>query len=95
VYRAQAYPLKKEREADKERRAFKVKHRGHIGYLVGYYTSNIYKIWVPQLDRVIISQNIIFNKDLLYNLEQEKAVGQPLEILYTIIQEIKDIVDLI
>jgi hypothetical protein len=38
------YPLKKEREADKERRAFKVKFRGYIGYLVGYYTSNIYKI---------------------------------------------------
>jgi hypothetical protein len=47
VYRARAYPLKKEREADKERRAFKVKHRGYIGYLVGYYASNIYKIWVP------------------------------------------------
>jgi hypothetical protein len=44
VYRARAYPLKKEREADKERRAFKVKYKGHIRYLVRYYTFNIYKI---------------------------------------------------
>jgi hypothetical protein len=44
MYRAWAYPLKKEREANKERRAFKVKYRGYIRYLVGYYTSNIYKI---------------------------------------------------
>jgi hypothetical protein len=81
VYGARAYPLKKEREADKERRAFKVNSRGHIGYLVGYHASNIYKIWIPQLDRVIISRNVRFDEDLLYDPEQEKAVGQPLEIV--------------
>jgi hypothetical protein len=95
VYGARAYPLKKEREADKERRAFKVKSRGHIGYLVGYYASNIYKIWVPQLDRVIISRNVRFDEDLLYDPEQEKAEGQPLEIVRATIQEIEDTVDLI
>ena len=75
MYGARAYLLKKEREADKERRAFKVNSRRHIGYLVGYYASNIYKIWIPQLDRVIISRNVRFDEDLLYDLEQEKAVG--------------------
>ena len=44
MYRARAYPLKKEREVDKERQAFKVKYKGYIKYLVRYYTSNIYKI---------------------------------------------------
>jgi hypothetical protein len=46
MYRAWVYPLKKEREADKEKWAFKVKYKGYIRYLVRYYTFNIYKIWV-------------------------------------------------
>ena len=85
VYGARAYPLKKEREADKERKAFKVNARGHIGYLVGYHASNIYRIWIPKLDRVIISRNVRFDEDLLYNPDQEKAVGQPLEVIRSII----------
>jgi hypothetical protein len=44
VYKARAYPLKKKRKADKKRRAFKVKYKGYIRYLIRYYTSNIYKI---------------------------------------------------
>ena len=63
--------------------------------MVGYHTSNIYKIWIPQLDRVIISRNVRFDEDLLYDPEQEKAVGQPLEIIRATIQEVEDIVDLI
>ncbi len=47
VYGARAYLLMKEREAGQGRRAFKTTPRGHIGYLVGYYASNIYRIWVP------------------------------------------------
>jgi hypothetical protein len=46
MYGARAYLLKKEREADKEKRAFKVNLKGHIGYLIRYYASNIYKIWI-------------------------------------------------
>jgi hypothetical protein len=58
VYGARAYPLIKEREAGKQKRAFKVNARGHIGYLVGYYAFNIYRIWVSVLNRVIIIRNI-------------------------------------
>ena len=63
--------------------------------MVGYHASNIYKIWIPQLDRVIISRNVRFDEDLLYDPEQEKAVGQPLEIVRATIQEVEDTVDLI
>jgi hypothetical protein len=34
----------KEYKARKEKRAFKVKPYRYIGYLVGYYASNIYRI---------------------------------------------------
>lgn len=78
----------KEREAGKSRRAFKIIPRGYIGYLVGYYATNIYHIWVPQLNRVIITRNIMFNKEILYAPKQEKEEGQPLKILQTIVEEI-------
>jgi hypothetical protein len=58
IYRAQAYPLIKKREARKQKRAFKVNIRGHIKYLIRYYASNIYRIWVPMLNQVIIIRNV-------------------------------------
>jgi hypothetical protein len=67
VYGARAYPMVKEREANQTRRAFKVIPRGHIGYLVGYCASNIYRIWVPVLDRVIVTRNVTFNENILYS----------------------------
>jgi hypothetical protein len=67
VYGARAYPMVKEREAKQTRRAFKVKPRGHIGYLVGYCASNIYRIWVPVLDKVIVTRNVTFDENILYS----------------------------
>ena len=44
VYGCRAYPIRKEREAGREKRAFKVTPRGHIGYLIRYVASNVYRI---------------------------------------------------
>ena len=62
----------KEREAKQTRRAFKVKPRGHIGYLVGYCASNIYRIWVPVLDKVIVTRNVTFDENILYSSKAYK-----------------------
>ena len=75
AYRARAYPLMKEREAGKDKRAFKTSPRGHIGYLVGYVSSNIYRIWVPKLDRVIVSRNVTFNEDKSYSEKIDPLQG--------------------
>ena len=76
VYRCRAYLLNKNKKAGKNKKVFKVSPRGHIGYLVGYIISNIYRIWVPVLGRVIITRNIIFNKNIFYRKEQEKEEDQ-------------------
>jgi len=89
VYGARAYPMIKEREAGRAKRAFKTIPRGHIGYLVGYYASNIYRIWVPVLDQVIISRNVTFDEDILFIPEQEKEEGQPLSIIRDIAEAIE------
>jgi len=58
-------------EAGKDKRAFKTSLRGYIGYLVGYVSSNIYRIWVPKLDRVIITWNVVFDENKSYSLKLE------------------------
>jgi len=67
MYSTRVYPMVKEREAKQTRRVFKVKPHGYISYLIGYCVSNIYYIWVPVLDKVIITRNVIFDKNILYS----------------------------
>jgi hypothetical protein len=50
--------------------------------------SNIYKIWVPVLNKVIITRNIIFNENILYKKNREHTKGHNTEIA-------KDIVELL
>jgi hypothetical protein len=78
VYGARAYPMVKEREAKQTRRAFKVKLRGHISYLVRYYVSNIYRIWVPVLDKVIVTRNVTFDKNILYSSKAHEQLDSHL-----------------
>lgn len=71
AYGCRAYPLIKDREAERSRRLFKVRPRAHIGYLVGYKASNIYLIWVPVIDQVITTRNVVFDEELFYEPEKE------------------------
>jgi hypothetical protein len=50
--------------------------------------SNIYKIWVPILNKVIIIHNIIFDENILYKKDRERTKGHSTEIT-------KDIVELL
>jgi hypothetical protein len=40
--------------------ADKTEPRAHIRYLIGYDLSNIYRVWIPSLDRVIRTRDVIF-----------------------------------
>ena len=71
AYGCRAYPLRKDREAGQRKRAYKVEPRAHIGYLVGYKATNIYFIWVPVLDRVIVTRNVTFDEQVFYKPNEE------------------------
>jgi hypothetical protein len=45
----------------------KMDPRAFIGYLVGYKSTNLFRIWVLQRRRVIVTQDVTFNKDSIYN----------------------------
>ncbi|KAI1507549.1 Pol protein [Pyrenophora tritici-repentis] len=67
--------------------ADKTEPRAHIGYLVGYDSSNIYRVWIPTLDRVIRTRDVIFKwqfsykDDKLNNITTNKITEQEVETL--------------
>ena len=46
----------------------KLTPRAHIGYLVGYESSNIFHIWVPAKQQVISLRDVDFDEMRLYDL---------------------------
>ncbi len=40
--------------------------RVHISYLVGYESTNIFRIWIPHLSRVISARDVTFDKTKKY-----------------------------
>lgn len=41
--------------------------RAHIGYLIGWESTNIYKVWVPSLERVINTRDVLIDSGKLYD----------------------------
>lgn len=64
IYGCKAYPLK-----HLIPRSQKLAERAHIGYLVGYDSTNIYRIWIPSLCKVIRTRDVLFNENEFYNPE--------------------------
>ena len=48
--------------------------------------SNIYKIWVLILNKVIIIYNIIFNENIFYKKNYEYTKGYNIEIIKNIVK---------
>lgn len=38
-----------------------------IGYLVGYRSSNIYRIWIPSLGKVISTRDVVFDEESIFD----------------------------
>jgi hypothetical protein len=71
TYGCRAYPIRNEVLADQDRTANKTWPRTHIGYLVSYQGSNIYRIWVPQNAQIVTVRDVEFNEDEIFNPNEE------------------------
>jgi hypothetical protein len=71
AYGCRAYPLLDQVRAGKWRLDFKLNPRTHIGYLMGYMSSNSWWIWVPVMNKCILTHDIHFYKSLFYDLQSE------------------------
>ena len=83
VYGCRAYPLRY-----KIPKTQKLEPRAHIGYLVGYDSSNIYRVWIPSQDRVVRIRDVTFNEKLFYSPQEldlghilREEIDQAVEIL--------------
>jgi hypothetical protein len=65
TYGCRAYPLKKGAMAHPKKE--KLQPRAHIGYLVGYDSTNIYRIWIPSRNKVIRTRDVTFREDLFFD----------------------------
>lgn len=66
----------------------KFQEQVHIGYLIGYDSTNIFWIWIPSQQKVIHTQDVIFDKTSIYkphepNLSQ-LIIEPMLDVLYDI-----------
>ena len=62
VYRYHAYSLIRKIPCTK-----KIEPRTHIGYLVGYESTNIFQIWIPSQQRVTVMRDVTFDESLFYD----------------------------
>jgi hypothetical protein len=51
----------------KKNRLQRLALKAWIGYLLGYRSSNNYKIWLPTEDKIITIRNVIFDENELNN----------------------------
>jgi len=51
----------------KKKRLQRFLPKAWIGYLVGYNATGIYRIWIPKLQKVISTRDVIFNEEELFD----------------------------
>lgn len=77
-YGCKAYVMTTEAKK-KQNRLLKLKEKVWIGYLVGYNSSNIFRIWNPFNNQVVCMRDVIFNEGEFFNPNVE-AITSALEI---------------
>ena len=75
AYGCRAYPLLDQVRAGKKKLDFKLNPRAHIGYLMGYMSSNSWWIWVPALNKCILTRDVRFDESVFYNPQAEPMSG--------------------
>jgi hypothetical protein len=63
----------------KKKRLSKLDPQAYISYLVGYNSTNIYRIWILYKGIIISTRDVIFDKKTFFNGKREDI----LEDLYT------------
>jgi transposase InsO family protein len=65
AYGCRAYAMTEDAQL-KRRRLRKLDPRAYIGYLVGYGSTNIYRVWIPHRGKVISTRDVIFDEETFF-----------------------------
>ncbi|KAL2137577.1 hypothetical protein VTI28DRAFT_8991 [Corynascus sepedonium] len=75
----------------KEQRLKRFNPKAWIGYLVGYTSSNTYRIWNPLLNKIVVMRDVVFNEQETFSGRLEELRDDIKEIdldkLSTLLQE--------
>ncbi len=66
AYGCRAYAMTEDAQL-KENRLFKLNPRAYIGYLVGYESTNIFRVWVPEKGTIITTRDVIFDETRFFS----------------------------
>jgi len=66
VFGCKAFAMTSEAQL-KKNRLQRFNPKAWIGYLVGYNSTNIYRIWNPVTNRVILTRDVIFNENQVFS----------------------------
>src|SRR5205814_1013493 len=72
AYGAKAFPI-----IHKIPKGQKVQPRAHIGYLVGYDSTNIYRIWIPSWGAVARYRDVTFDENSFYDPNEKEEPLEP------------------
>jgi len=72
----------------KKKRLSKLDLRAHISYLIGYNSTNIYRIWILYKGIIISTRDVIFNKKTFFNGKQTDILKNLHAELNTLIKKI-------
>jgi hypothetical protein len=53
----------------------KLDPKAWVGYLVGYQSTNIYRIWIPSLAKVISTRDVVFNEEAIFDGQIEDLMS--------------------
>src|SRR5438045_1284608 len=77
--------IKSAGDPDHPKKLRKLQPRAHIGFLVGYESTNIYRVWIPHKKKVISARDVLFNEDEFYD-------GKPIWLTAELISELDEAV---
>jgi hypothetical protein len=63
--------------------------RAHIGYLIGYDSTNIYRVWILHKEVVISTRDVIFDETTFFDNKRTDFLDELIAELDTLIEKIK------
>ncbi len=87
AYGYKAYTLIKSKgDLDYLGKLQKLAPRAHIGYIVGYESTSIYRVWIPYKKKVISTRDVIFNEREFYN-------GKPVRVSQELLTSLDETIE--
>jgi hypothetical protein len=78
--------IKSARDPDKPKKWQKLRPKAHISFLVGYKSTNIYRIWIPHKKKVISARDVLFDKEEFYD-------GKPIRFSDILINKLDEAIE--